>query len=248
MNISSELLTRLAPTGTLRASINIGNPILARLDDKGLPAGVSIDLAKAFANHVGLPIEFKVFKSAGESFKTVSEGEADFGFFAIEPKRAEHILFTEPYILIEGCYLVRNNSPLYGNDDVDAEGIRVMVGKGSAYDLFLSRTLKNASILRSPTSPTVVHTFLEQGADVAAGVRQQLESEAHKFGDLRLLPGNFMIIRQAMGVGHHYGKEIIQLFQDFIEDAKKADFITASLSRNQIEGAKVAPLGYSREP
>jgi polar amino acid transport system substrate-binding protein len=238
--LSPELAATLTPTGKLRASINVGNPILARLDAEGNAVGVSVDLARAFATEVGLPLELCVLKSAGESVAAVSDGHADFGFFAIDPVRAEQLAFTEPYVLIEGTYLVRVDSPLQDNSQVDQPGLQVVVGKGSAYDLHLTRELKAAAIFRSPTSPAVVDTFLAENADVAAGVRQQLEFDAGRFPGLRLLPGRFMEIRQAMGIPHSYGKEAADLLRQFVERAKATGFVAEALERHSIVGATVA--------
>jgi len=234
------VLNSFAPTGALRASINVGNPILARLDETGTAVGVSVDLAYAFAAELGLPLQLRVFKSAGESVAAVSEGQADFGFFAIDPVRGEHLAFTEPYVLIEGCYLVRDESPLHHNAEVDQAGNRVVVGKGSAYDLYLTRELTAATIIRSPTSPTVVDTFLAESADVAAGVKQQLEFDAARFGGLRLLPGRFMEIRQAMGVPHSYGNDAADQLRQFVERSKASGFVANALERHGIVGATVA--------
>ncbi|WP_277587929.1 transporter substrate-binding domain-containing protein [Pseudomonas chlororaphis] len=238
--LNAELTARFAPTGRLRASINVGNPILARLDEAGTAVGVSVDLAFAFAAGLGLPLELRVFKSAGESVAAVLEGQADFGFFAIDPIRGEHLAFTEPYVLIEGCYLVRDDSQLHDNGEVDQVGVRVVVGKGSAYDLHLTRELKAATIIRSPTSPTVVDTFVAESAEVAAGVKQQLEFDAGRLPGLRLLPGRFMEIRQAMGVPHTYGKDAAEQLRQFIERAKACGFIADALGRHGIVGATVA--------
>jgi polar amino acid transport system substrate-binding protein len=238
--LNAERAASFAPTGMLRASINVGNPILARLDEAGTAVGVSVDLAYAFAAELGLPLELRVFKSAGESVAAVSEGRADFGFFAIDPVRGQHLAFTEPYVLIEGCYLVRDDSPLHANDEVDRAGLRVVVGKGSAYDLHLTRELKAATIIRSATSPTVVDTFVAESADVAAGVKQQLEFDAGRFAGLRLLPGRFMEIRQAMGVPHDYGKDAAERLRQFVERAKASGFVADALERHGIIGATVA--------
>lgn len=238
--INPELAAVIAPTGKLRASINVGNPILARLDDKGNAVGVSVDLATAFAKEAGLPLELCVFKSAGESVAAVSAGKADFGFFAIDPVRGEQLAFTEPYVLIEGCYLVRNDSSLTDNSQVDRTHTQVVVGKGSAYDLHLTRELKAATIVRSPTSPTVVDVFLAENADVAAGVKQQLEFDAERFSGLRLLPGRFMEIRQAMGIPHIYGEEAANLLRQFVERAKASGFVGEALEHHGIVGATVA--------
>ncbi len=241
MTIASGLASALTPTGTLRATINVGNPILARRDADGAPAGVSVDLARAFAQRLGAALELIVLESAGEAVDTVSREAADVGFFAIDPKRAASIAFTEAYVLIEGAYLVKDESPLRSMDEVDRAGHRVTVGKGSAYDLFLTRELKHATITRAATSPTVVDTFLADGSDVAAGVKQQLEMDARRHAGLRLLPGSFMTIRQAMGLSSGRGAAAAKLLHGFVEDMKRSGFVAEALARHGIEGAAVAP-------
>ncbi|CAG9271744.1 ABC transporter substrate-binding protein [Paraburkholderia unamae] len=243
MNIDSAVVNAFAPTGTLRASINLGNPILANRDPQsGEPFGVSVDLAHAFAERLGVPLELVVFDAAGKSVEAVSDERADFGFFAVDPKRGETIAFTAPYVLIEGFYLVRDESPVRTNADVDQPHNRVAVGKGSAYDLFLTRELKQAQIVQAPTSPTVVQTFLEQGLEVAAGVKQQLEADVAKAGGLRLLDERFMVIRQAMGVARSRGEAAAQMLRVFVEDMKRSGFVARALERHHIGGASVAPL------
>jgi len=229
------------PTGTLRASINLGNPILAGRGADGAPAGVSIDLARAFAERLGVGLELVVFDSAGKSVDAVTAEQADIGFFAVDPVRGAGIGFTAPYVLIEGAYLVRDGSPLRSNDEVDRAGTTVTVGKGSAYDLYLTRELKAAEIVRAPTSPAVVDTFLAQGLDVAAGVRQQLEGDAARIGGVRLLPGRFMVIQQAMGVPKGRGDGVLSVLAGFVEEMKGSGFVGEALKRHGIEGASVAP-------
>ncbi|WP_237173992.1 ABC transporter substrate-binding protein [Paracandidimonas lactea] len=240
MSLSPQLQSILAPTGRLRAAINVGNPILARIAEDGRPAGVSIDLARRFAQHLGLELELVVFDAAGKSVDAVTREEADFGFFAVDPVRGAGIAFSAPYVLIEGAYLVAETSPLQSNAEVDAPGNRVVVGRGSAYDLYLSRELKQAEILRAPTSPAVVDTFMNEGADVAAGVRQQLEADAARIPGLRLLPGRFMVIRQAMGLPKGRGEQAAKILADFVEEAKASGFVQEALARHRIEGASVA--------
>lgn len=240
--IDPQLIAELAPTGALRASINVGNPILANLDADGKPFGVSIDLAREFARRLGMDVQLVVFDAAGKSVDAVTNEQADFGFFAIDPVRGAGISFTAPYVLIEGAYLVREDSPLRDNAEVDQPGRRVTVGKGSAYDLYLTRELKHAEIVRAPTSPTVVATFLDQNLDVAAGVRQQLEADAQRTAGLRLLPGRFMVIQQAMGVPKSRPPQVVELLRRFVEDMKASGFVAAALKRHGIEGASVAPV------
>ena len=243
MNISSQVIRAFTPTGKLRASINLGNPILANRDPAtGDPVGVSIDLARAFAGRLGVEVEWVVFDTAGKSVDAVTQEQADIGFFAIDPLRGEGISFTEPYVLIEGSYMVPDASPIQANDEVDRPGHRVTVGKGSAYDLFLTRELRQAEIVRAPSSPTVVDVFVAQGLDVAAGVKQQLEADAKRFPGLRLLPGRFMVIQQAMGLPKGRGEEAAQCLRQFVEDMKASGFVAQALARHGIQGAIVAPV------
>lgn len=240
--VHPDIVAAFARKGVLRASINVGNPILAKRDPAtGSATGVSVDLASAFAARLGVPLELVVFDSAGESAQAVGNEQADIGFFAIDPKRGETVSFTDAYVLIEGCYMVRDDSPLQDNGEVDQAGTVVTVGKGSAYDLYLSRSLRHATILRAPTSPTVTSTFLAEKADVAAGVRQQLQADAQKHGGLRLLPGRFMEIRQAMGTPKSRGDVAANALHEFVEDMKSSGFVAQALARHDIQGAAVAP-------
>jgi polar amino acid transport system substrate-binding protein len=239
--MTPSIRSAFTPAGKLRAAINLGNPILACVDAAGNACGVSVDLASEFARLLGAELELVVVDAAGKSVEVVSTENADIGFFAIDPLRGEHIAFTAAYVLIEGCYLVKEDSPLRANDEVDQATHRVVVGKGSAYDLYLTRTLQHAQIVRSPTSPTVVDTFIEQGADVAAGVRQQLEADARRLGGLRLLGERFMVIQQAMGTPRSRGLDAAAFLAGFVETMKANGFVAAALQRHGIEGASVAP-------
>ena len=241
IDISPAVRAAFAPTGVLRASINLGNPILANTGADGAPGGVSVDLARELAALLDLPLELVVFDAAGKSVEAVAGSQADFGFFAIDPVRGADIAFTAPYVLIEGYYLVRDDSPITGNAQVDDAANRVVVGKGSAYDLYLTRELRRAAMVRSPTSPTVVEVFLEQGAEVAAGVKQQLEADAARHGGLRLLDQRFMVIQQAMGLPKVRGAEAAQVLREFVERMKASGFVDAALARHGVKGASVAP-------
>jgi polar amino acid transport system substrate-binding protein len=242
MNLEPSVVAAFTPTARLRASINLGNPILASKDPRsGEPFGVSIDLARAFAAKLGVELELVLFDTAGKSVQALSEERADFGFFAIDPLRGETIAFTAPYVLIEGFYLVRDESPIRTNRDVDEAHNRVAVGNASAYDLFLTRELKAAQIVRAPTSPAVVQTFLEQNLEVAAGVKQQLEADARQTTGLRLLDERFMVIRQAMGTPKSRGAAAANALSEFVEEMKASGFVADSLKRHGIAGASVAP-------
>jgi polar amino acid transport system substrate-binding protein len=241
MTPTSSILAAFTPTGKLRAAINLGNPILAGTGDDGAARGVSVDLAREFARVLGVELALVVVDAAGKSVDVVASEQADIGFFAIDPVRGASIAFTAAYVLIEGCYLVKNDSPIRANEEVDQAAHRVVVGKGSAYDLYLTRTLQHAQIVRSPTSPTVVDTFLEHGAEVAAGVKQQLQADARRLGGLRLLDGRFMVIQQAMGTPKSRGDDAAVFLARFVEDMKTSGFVAAALERHRIEGASVAP-------
>jgi len=237
---SSAAAAGLASTGKLRAAINFGNPILASRGADGQPRGVSVDLAREAARRLGVPIELVQFTSAGNVVEAVKARQVDLAFVAIDPVRGADMDYTAPYVIIEGAYLVRNASPLQSNDQVDRAGTRVAVGRGSAYDLFLTRELKSATILRAPTSPEVTDFFLAQNLDVAAGVKQQLEADARRVGGVRLLPGRFMVIEQAMGVPK--GRTAAQAWLSaYIEEMKASGFVAEALKRHGIEGAAVAP-------
>ena len=243
MNLPASIVQAFAPTGRLRASINLGNPILAGKDGGGAARGVSVDLAREFARRLGVEAELVVFDIASKSVDAVATQQADIGFFAIDPKRAEHIAFTPPYVLIEGCYLVREGSPLRANEEVDRAGQRVVAGRGSAYDLFLTRELKHAQLAHAESSQAVVQHFLDSGAEVAAGVKQQLEADALRIGGLRLLPGRFMVIRQAMGCPRGRGAEAAAALSAFVEEMKASGFVAQALARHGVQGASVAPAG-----
>ena len=246
---STELQCAIAPTGVLRASINLGNPILARRNADARVVGVSVDLARGLADQLGLPLALVVFDTAARSVDAVKTGLADIGFFAIDPLRRDGVCFSAPYLLIEGAYLVRNESPLTDNAQVDRPGTRVMVGQGSAYDLHLTRHLKAATILRAPSSPAVVDRFLaneadeSDAADVAAGVKQHLQTEATRLPGLRLLPGRFMVIQQAMGVQAGRGDRVEATLRRCVEQAKAGGMVADALARHGVGGAAVAPAG-----
>jgi polar amino acid transport system substrate-binding protein len=243
---SRDVIAAFTPTGKLRASINLGNPILANRGADGVPVGVSIDLAREFGRWLNVEVELVVFDSAGKSVEAVTAENADIGFFAVDPLRGAGIAFTAPYVLIEGAYLVREESAIRDNVQVDNANISVTVGKGSAYDLYLTRELKAAQIVRAPTSPAVVDTFLAQGLDVAAGVRQQLESDAARLKGLRLLPGRFMVIQQAMGLPKGRGEEAAKTLRAFVEEMKTQGMVADALARHVIDGAIVAPASSER--
>jgi len=231
----------LAPTGRLRAAINFGNPILATRDAAtGEPRGLSVDLARELSRRLNVPVELVTFPAAGQVMEAFKAGSVDVGFVAIDPDRAGDVSYSAPYVIIEGGYLVRVDSPIRSNAEVDRAGVRIAVGARSAYDLYLAREIKQATLVRAPTSPEVVEFFMAQKLEVAAGVKQQLEADAKRVAGLRLLDGRFMVINQAMATprgrtaGHDY-------LTSFVATMKTSGFVAESLRRHGIEGATVAP-------
>ncbi|PSK68351.1 ABC transporter substrate-binding protein [Streptomyces sp. CS149] len=238
----SALVSAFAPDGALRASINLGNPILAHRDPaSGEPAGVSVDLAREFGRRLGVPVELVAFERAALSVDAVRAERADIGFFAVDPARGEGLRFTAPYVLIEGSYLVPERATIAENEQVDCEGTRISVGAGSAYDLFLTREIRHAEVVRLEGAPRALAALRAGEVEVAAGIRQLLEAEAAREEGVRVLPGRFMVIQQAMGVPVGRGAAAQELLASFVEEMKADGFVADALERHGVEGASVAP-------
>jgi len=237
---SAGVAAQLAPSGKLRAAINFGNPILAtREGPNGPPRGVSVDLARELAKRLGVEAELVLYSAAGKVTEGAKAKEWDVAFVAIDPARAADMDYSAPYVIIEGAYLVPRASPITANEQVDRAGNRVVVGRGSAYDLYLSRELKNAKLVHAPTSPAVVDTMVAENAEVAAGVKQQLQADAKRVPNVRLLDGRFMVINQAMAIAK--GRpEATRYVAAFVEEMKRTGFVADALKRHDIEGAAVA--------
>ena len=231
----------MAPSGKLRAAINFGNPILANKDAvTGEARGVSVDLARELGKRLGVPVEFVIYTAAGKVVEGIKTGAWDLAFFAIDPVRGADTDFTGAYVLMTGSYLVRGGSAIQRNEDVDREGVRVVVGRDSAYDLYLTRELKKATLMRVATSQAVTDTMLAEKFEVAAGVTQQLQADAKRVADVRMLGNTFMVINQAMAVpkGRPAG---LQYATAFVVEMKASGFVADALKRHSIEGAAVAP-------
>ena len=239
--LDHEVLQDLAPEGVLRAAINFGNPVLAQQKADGLAQGISVELAKALAKELGVPLQMVTFDAAGKVFAALEEGIWNVAFLAIEPVREEQIAFSEPYVIIEGTYLVAADSAYQQVEDLDKAGVKIAVGKGAAYDLFLSRTLKHAQLERAATSAGAVDLYIEQSLDAAAGVRQPLEKIAAGDHSYRVLDGAFTSIRQAMAVpqSRQAGAAFVR---DFVERKKAEGFVRAVLNENGQTDVMIAPL------
>jgi len=241
--IDSVDLSSFAPTGTLRVGINLGNPVLAHEDANSKKlSGITIDIANEISQRINLPVQLIPFKTAAATVDGIKSGEIDLVFVAIDPVRGADISYTPAYIQIEGAYMVKAASLLKSIEEVDVTGNEIVVGKGSAYDLYLTREIKNAVLLRATSSQAVVDDFMSGKGNVAAGVKQQLESDAKRYDGLRMLPGRFMVINQAIGIpkGRAKYQDITAYLSGVIAQLKQSGFIAASMQRHQIQGAKVA--------
>lgn len=238
-----EAVKELAPTGTLRAAINYGNGVLAQKGADGEPRGVSVDLSRELAKRLGVPVTLITFTAAGKAFEAAKENTVDILFVAIEPVRAAEVEFTPPYVLIEGAYLVPKDSPLREPADLDKPGMRIAVGENSAYDLYLTRTLKHATLLRAAGGCCHnIDRFRAEKLDAAAGVRQPLAAYAKEHSDVRVMEKAFQQIRQAMATPKGRPAAAAYL-RAFIEDMKASGFVADALKRSNQGDAQVAPAG-----
>ena len=227
--VPRNVVTELAPGGKLRAAINFGNIVLAQKD-----------LARELAKRLGVPVEYVTFDAAGKVFEALKAGAWDVAFLAIDPVRAAEIEFTGPYVVIEGAYVVPADSPLKTNEDVDREGVRVAVAHNSAYDLYLTRSLKNAKLVRESSGPRALELFRKDRLEAAAGVKQPIVLFAKEHPDMRVIPGRFMVIEQAMGTPK--GRDAsVRYLRVFIEEMKASGFVAKALQASGQIDAAVAP-------
>ena len=244
--ITAAVRTDLAPAGRLRVGINYGNPVLAKRDlATGELSGVVVDLARELGRRTDLPVELVGFDAAGKMFEAVKTGGWDVAFLAIDPERANEIDFTAAYILIEGTYLVPAGSKFQTNEDIDRAGVRIGVSANSAYDLFLSRSIKNAQLVRGSGPESAFELILAGKVDVVAGVRQSLVANSVKLPGSRIFATRFMAIEQALGIpkGRAAGAEYLG---EFIEDVKASGFVLQAIERSGSRGVSVAPPAMIR--
>lgn len=220
----------IAPSGVLRVAINLGNSVLAQPgDDPAQPHGITPKLATEFARRLGLPLAFVVYQAAGHVFAAAESDQWDLAFLAQDPKRAEKVSFSMPYLILEGSYLVRDTVRFRAIDDLDRPGVRIAVTEGAAYDLHLTRTLAHASLVRGSTPPAAFDLFDEGKADAVAGVRQiLLDHAAHDTGAV-VLPGSFSAIAQAMCVPSGRPRALA-LIERFISDLGNTTFVRDALA------------------
>jgi polar amino acid transport system substrate-binding protein len=238
--VPASLRSEMAPAGMLRAGVNFGNPVIAQKDPAGgAPRGVGPELARELARRLGVGIEYVTYDTAGKMADAVKQGAWDVAFLAGDPERAGEIDFSAPYVQIEGTYMVRDASPLKRIEDFDRKGVRIGVGNKTAYDLYLTRTLKSAELVRFATSQDAIAEFLAGKLDAVAGVKNPLVAAAAKNSGVRVIEGNFMVIGQASGVPK--GRPAAARYlREFIEDAKASGFVAEALKQSGVTDATVA--------
>ncbi|MFQ5682375.1 MAG: ABC transporter substrate-binding protein [Candidatus Binatia bacterium] len=239
--ISPSLRSNLAPKGKLRVGINYGNPVLATRDpSSGDLRGVAVDLVHELSRCVDIPVELVGFEAAGKMVEALQGDAWDVAFLAADPGRAGEISFTAPYLEIEGTYLVQAGSPLRTIADVDREGVHIALAANSAYDLFLSRSLKRAQLVRT-ANPTAAFELLFAGkVDVLAGVKQTLVANAGKLPGSRVFDGRFMAIHQALGIPK--GRDVAAKYlREFIEEVKASGLVAQAIEKAGVRGVSVAP-------
>jgi len=240
MTDTASIRDILAPHGRLRAAINFGNTVLAKrgptLEEAG---GVSVAIARELARRLDIGLDLVPFDAAGPVVAEAKNDVWDVAFLAIDPLRAQDVSFTAPYVLIEGGYMVPADSPLHDIAEVDRSGIRMTVGKGSAYDLYLTRNIKHAEIVREATSALAIERFMRERLDVAAGVKASLLDYAKGNSAVRVLDGRFMVIEQAMVTVH--GPHALATLATLIEELKASGFVARELAATSQTEATVAP-------
>ena len=241
--MSQALRSELAPTGTLRAGINMANFLLVtgRTAD-GNPEGVAADLASEIAARLGVPVSYVPYASPGQLADEAATNVWDIGLIGAEPARAEHMSFTAAYVEIEATYLVPAGSPLHAIGDVDKQGVRIAVSARSAYDLYLSRHIEHAELVRVDGVNASYDLFVNEKLDALAGLRPRLISDVEKLPGARVLDGRFTAVQQAVGTPHE--REAGAAFlRDFVEEAKSSGLVAQLIERHHVRGLSVAPAG-----
>jgi polar amino acid transport system substrate-binding protein len=239
--MSPNIVSELAPTGTLRAGINMANFLLVTgKSASGDPQGVAPDLAGEIATRLGVPVSYVPFKVPGDLADAAGKGIWDIGLIGAEPQRAETIAFSPPYVEIEATYLVPAGSPLKTIADVDRAGVRIAVTGRAAYGLWLDRNIKHAELVRSGSLDSACEEFVRDKLEALAGLRPRLISDVAKLPGARILEGKFMAVQQAVGTDPKNGAGAAFL-RDFVEEAKASGLIARLIERHKVVGLSVAP-------
>lgn len=239
--MSSDVIAELAPTGVLRAGINLSNFLLVTgRSASGDPVGVAPDMAREVADRLGVPVAYVPFKSPGELADQAENDAWDVGLIGAEPQRAETIAFSPAYCEIEATYLVPAGSPLRTIADVDAPGVRIAVTARSAYGLWLDRNIRHAELVRSPTLDSAYEQVARDKLDALAGLRPRLIADVEKLPGARIIDGRFTAVQQAIGTPRKNAAGAAFL-RAFVEEAKASGLVARLIERHGVRGLSVAP-------
>ncbi len=240
--MSDKAKAELAPTGVLRAGINLSNFLLVTgRSTNGDPEGVSPDMARAIAERLGVPVKYVTFKTPGELADQAGSNVWDIGNIGAEPQRAATIAFTAAYCEIEATYMVPAGSPIKAIADVDRKGVRIAVSARSAYGLWLENNIKNATLVPVAGLDAAFKKFVEDRLDVLAGLRPGLLKDAEKLPGAKILDGKFSAVQQAVGTpkANAAGAKFLA---DFVEEAKRSGLVARLIEKHKVKGLSVAPL------
>jgi len=239
--MSPEIRSELAPHGVLRAGINLSNFLLVTgSSPSGEPQGVSPDMAREIAARLGVPVRYVPFPKPGELADAAGKDVWDIGLIGAEPARAEKIDFTTAYVEIEATYLVPAGSPLQTLADVDRPGVRIAVTARAAYDLWLERNIKHATLIRSNSLDAAYDQFVAEKLDALAGLKPRLLTDIQSLPGARILDGQFTAVQQAIGTARG-NKAGAAFLQSFVNEAKASGFVASLIERHHVQGLSVAP-------
>jgi len=238
---SPAVRSELAPTGKLRVGVNMSNFLLTAKDPAtGEPRGVAVDLGRELGRRLGVPVEIIPYPNPGALADAVTTGVWDVGFLAAEPQRANEIAFTAAYVEIEATYLVPPGSPLKAIAEVDRKGVRIAVPEKSAFELYLTRSLKHAELVRMKGADNAFKQFVSDKLDALAGLKPRLVKDAENLAGSRILDGRFTAVQQAIGTpkGRDAGAKYLR---EYVEDIKARGLVARTIENNGVRGLSVAP-------
>jgi polar amino acid transport system substrate-binding protein len=239
--MNDKAKAELAPTGVLRAGINLSNFLLVTgRAANGNPEGVSPDMAHAIADKLGVPVQYVPFKTPGELGDQVDNNVWDIGNIGAEPQRAQKISFTAAYCEIEATYMVPVGSPIKSMADVDKKGVRIAVSARSAYCLWLENNIKNATLVQVSGLDAAYDKFIADKFEVLAGLRPGLLKDMEKAPGMKILDGKFSAVQQAVGTPKKNSAGAAFL-SAFVEDAKKSGLVASFIEKHKVKGLSVAP-------
>lgn len=234
--MTAEAIADLTDPTTLRVAINMGNMLLVTgKTPDGDPDGVAPDVARMLGERLGVKVRLTPYPMPGDIADAMPDDPWDIALIAIEPKRAEIIAFSAPYVEIEGSYLVPADSPFQTTDDVDAPGVRIAVADRAAYDLYLSRTLKSAELVRATGLPGATNLFFDEKLDALAGLKPALNETAAEVPGYRVIEGNYTTVQQAIGTKHE-NKALLAFIQDFIASLKRDNVVAGLIDKHGVTG------------